>query len=416
MTDITCRERPLMEMAERAPSLPRAARATIAMLERIKGGRLTLHLPDGSEQHFGEAGGPAASFTVHDWSVFDAALARGDVGFGEAYVDGLWDSPDPAALLTLLVNNREAIAEALHGQWLALVGARLKHRFNANTRDGSRRNIMAHYDLGNDFYARWLDETMSYSAALFSDDDARSLADAQRAKYRRILRRLDIRPGQHILEIGCGWGGFAEVAAGEYGARVTGVTLSPAQLEYAQQRIAAAGLADSVELRLQDYRDLGGQFDAIVSIEMFEAVGEAYWPTYFEKLQALLPPGGRAVVQTITMREAHYEAYRKGTDFIQQHVFPGGMLPSKSLFIRGAWDKGLMVRDAFAFGGDYAKTLAVWAERFEDEWPEIDGQESGGKKFDEGFHRLWRFYLAYCEAGFASGQTDVVQFELERSS
>jgi cyclopropane-fatty-acyl-phospholipid synthase len=416
LNDTLCRESPLLDLAARQPAMPRSARATIAMLEKIAGGRLTLHLPDGSERHFGEAGAPAASFTVHDWSVFDDALARGDVGFGEAYVDGCWDSPDPAALLTLLVNNREAIADALHGQWVALVGARLKHRFNANTRDGSRRNIMAHYDLGNDFYARWLDETMSYSAALFSDASQRDLAEAQRAKYRRILRRLDIRPGQHILEIGCGWGGFAEVAAAEYGARVTGVTLSPAQLEFATRRIVAAGLSERVELRLQDYRDLGGQFDAIVSIEMFEAVGEAYWPVYFATLQALLPPGGRAVVQSITMGEAHYDSYRKGTDFIQQHVFPGGMLPSKSLFIRGAWDKGLMVRDAFAFGADYAKTLAIWATRFEQAWPAIAGRNSAGKDFDERFRRLWRFYLAYCEAGFSSGQTDVVQFELERAS
>jgi cyclopropane-fatty-acyl-phospholipid synthase len=406
----------MSELSARIPSLagfgralPASARAVMAMLQRLRGGRLALRLPDGAELHYGDGGGAMAVLTVHELSLFDAVLAKGDVAFGEAYIDGLWDSPDPAALLSLLANNREAIAEALYGRWVALVGARLRHRFNANTREGSRRNISAHYDLGNDFYAAWLDGTMSYSAALFADSGQRDLAEAQCAKYRRILRRLDLRPGDRVLEIGCGWGGFAELAARESGARVTGITLSPAQLAYARQRIDAAGLAGQVELKLMDYRDLGGRYDAIVSIEMFEAVGEAYWPVYFAKLAELLPSGGRAVVQTITMREALYERYRSGTDFVQQHVFPGGMLSSKSLFIRGAWSKGLMVRDAFAFGADYARTLAHWARRFEVAWPAIQAQG-----FDERFRRLWRFYLAYCEAGFASGQTDVVQFELER--
>ena len=431
MTELSCSLAPTLRLPRRMPS---AARAVLRMLASLRHGHLLVRLPDGEEMRFGVPDGAAAVFNVHDLALFDTVLARGDVGFGEAYIDGQWDSPDLAALLGLLVANREVIAAALYGNWMALVGARLRHRFNANTRQGSRRNIMAHYDLGNDFYARWLDPTMSYSAALFTGEDGAGdvgapaaaqraedgplagqhgdaqLADAQLAKYRRILRRLDVQPGQHILEVGCGWGGFAEVAAGEFGARVTGITLSPAQLAFARERIERAGLAERVELRLQDYRDLEGRFDHIVSIEMFEAVGEAYWATYFAKLAALLPPGGRAIVQTITMHESLYANYRSGTDFIQQHVFPGGMLPSKSLFIRGAWAGGLMVREAFAFGRDYARTLAHWLQRFDPAWPQLAGQG-----LDERFRRLWRFYLAYCEAGFAAGSTDVVQFELEKA-
>lgn len=404
-SELICR--PTAVIAPRT-ALPSAARATLAMLERLEGGRLHLRLPDGSDRNFGNSSGPVVHFAVHDWQLFDAVLAKGDVGFGECYIDGLWDSHDPAALMTLLVRNRHVIEDALHGQWAALLGARLRHRLNANSRSGSRRNILAHYDLGNDFYASWLDETMSYSAACFDGDPRRSLADAQRAKYRRILDRLDIQAEQNILEIGCGWGGFAEIAARERGCRVTGITLSPAQLSYAKARIARAGLSEQVDLRLLDYRDLTGEFDAVVSIEMFEAVGEAYWPSYFKTLRSVLRNGGRALIQSITMREACFDRYRKNTDFIQQHVFPGGMLPSKSAFIRQAWANDLAVRDAFAFGADYARTLAAWSQAFESAWPRIDR-----RSFDERFHRLWRFYLAYCEAGFAAGQTDVVQFELE---
>ena len=257
---------------------------------------------------------------------------------------------------------------------------------------------MAHYDLGNAFYSEWLDETMSYSSALYGDNAALAMADAQRAKYRRILQRLDARPGQRILEIGCGWGGFAEVAAREAGALVLGVTLSPAQLEFAQQRMQRAGLTGQVTLELRDYRDLGDQkFDHVVSIEMFEAVGERWWPTYFKALQQLLKPGGRAVVQSITIRNELFARYRRGTDFIQQHVFPGGMLPSPHAFAGQAERAGLQLHDSFAFGRDYAQTLAEWAATFERRWPEITAQG-----FDERFRRVWRFYLAYCEAGFAS--------------
>jgi len=395
---------------------PRSARVVLALLERMEHGTLELRLPDGSQHRFGEAGhapghaqGHAhATLDVGAWSMFDSVVERGDVGFAEAWIAGDWHSPDLTALLTLLANNRESLAQAVYGQWWGLLSARLRHWFNANTRAGSRRNIMAHYDLGNDFYRQWLDPTMSYSSALYSSDAPRSMAAAQLAKYRRILSRLDSRPGQRVLEIGCGWGGFAETAAREAGLEVVGLTLSPAQLEFARERMQIAGLERQVTLELRDYRELAGEpFDHIVSIEMFEAVGERWWPTYFATLQRLLAPGGRAVVQSITIRDDLFARYRRGTDFVQQHVFPGGMLPSPSVFRRQAARAGLVVGDAFAFGRDYARTLAEWSANFEQRWPTIETQG-----FDERFRRLWCFYLAYCQAGFNSGCTDVLQFEL----
>ena len=386
---------------------PRNARAVLGLLEKISHGTLEVRLPDGGHLCCGN-GGTSVTLEIANWSVFDRILERGDVGFAEAWIDGEWTTPDLPALLTLLANNRDALSHAVYGQWWSLLSARLRHLFNSNTKTGSRRNIMAHYDLGNDFYKLWLDPTMSYSSALFSGDTQRSLQAAQLEKYRRILRRLNARPGQRVLEIGSGWGGFAEVAAREAGLDVLGVTLSPAQLEYARQRMAKAGLNEQVSLELCDYRDLSGEkFDHIVSIEMFEAVGERWWPIYFKTLARMLAPEGCAMVQSITIQDELFPRYRRGTDFIQQHVFPGGMLPSPSAFSRQAAKAGLAVRDVFAFGPDYSRTLAEWSTRFEQQWPAIEAQG-----FDERFLRLWRFYLGYCQAGFNSGCTDVMQFEL----
>jgi len=399
---------------------PRSARHLLDCLGKISHGSLRVDLPDGSHRNFGAArsavGAPELQSTmiVHDWTMFEDVLSRGDIGFGEAYIAGAWDSPDLASLLTLLNRNREALADAIHGRWWSLLIERLRHRKNANTRAGSRRNIMAHYDLGNSFYAEWLDPTMSYSSALFADGTD-TLTDAQLAKYRRIVRQLDIQPGQTVLEIGCGWGGFAEVAAGEAGARVTGITLSPSQLAYAQERIERAGLSDRVSLELTDYRDLpqrAERYDHVVSIEMFEAVGERWWPTYFSTVQTMLKPGGHAMIQSITIANELFASYRKGTDFIQQHVFPGGMLPSPTAFRGQAGKVGLSTRDSFAFGFDYARTLALWKEAFNNAWPTIETHAQSG--FDERFRRLWNFYLAYCQAGFTTGTTDVVQFHLVR--
>ena len=378
--------------------LPRSTRTVFELLERLRGGLLEVRLPDGSSALFGD-GEAGATLQVHDLSLFSRLLAKGDIGLAEAYLDGHWDSPDIAGLLTLLAANRQVLRRALYGHWPSLLAARLRHWTHRNSRRGSRRNIMAHYDLGNDFYRLWLDETMSYSAALYGDP-ADSLADAQRAKYRRILQRIGGRPGQRVLEIGCGWGGFAEAATADDLA-VTGLTLSPAQLAWAKTRVPDA------DLRLQDYRDIGERYDHVVSIEMFEAVGERWWPTYFRTLARALQPGGTAVVQSITIGDDLFAAYRRGTDFIQQYIFPGGMLPSRAVFREQAAGQGLAVRDEYAFGLDYARTLAEWRQRFEAAWPELT--KLG---FDETFRRLWRLYLCYCEAGFRAGSIDVVQFEL----
>ena len=379
--------------------LARDTRLVFELLEKISGGMLEVRLPDGSSALFGD-GDHGISLHVRDEAMFSMVLARGDIGLAEAYLDGHWDSPDITGLLKLLASNRDALKKAVYGSWRNLLAARVRHWLNSNSRSGSKRNIMAHYDLGNDFYKLWLDPSMSYSAAIYRETDDGSLQSAQHAKYRRILDRLQAKKGESVLEIGCGWGGFAEMAVND-GLAVTGLTLSPAQLAWAQKRVPQA------DLRLQDYRDTQEKFDHIVSIEMFEAVGEKFWDSYFKTIADALKPGGRAVVQSITIRDDLFASYRKGTDFIQQYVFPGGMLPSRSAFRAAAAKRGLVVKDEFAFGLDYARTLAEWRQAFEDRWPEIAAQG-----FDENFRRLWRMYLCYCEAGFLAGNVDVVQFEL----
>ena len=382
--------------------LRRDTRLVFALLEKIRGGLLEVRLPDGARFLFGE-GEPGVTMQVNDETVFARVLAKGDIGLAEAYLDGEWDSPDVTALLALLARNRDALRDAVYGSWRQLLAARLRHWFNRNSRAGSKRNIMAHYDLGNDFYRLWLDPGMSYSSALFDGTSDQPLQAAQDAKYRRILSRLAAEPGERVLEIGCGWGGFAEMATHD-GLAVTGLTLSPAQLAWAQHRVPSA------DLRLQDYRDTTERFDHVVSIEMFEAVGERWWPTYFRTVANALKPEGRAVIQSITIRDDLFATYRRGTDFIQQYIFPGGMLPSRAEFRMQAARQGLAVRDEFAFGIDYAHTLEVWRDAFDARWPQI-----AALGFDEPFRRLWRLYLSYCEAGFLAGNIDVVQFELARA-
>jgi cyclopropane-fatty-acyl-phospholipid synthase len=372
------------------------------LLEKLAGGLLEIRLPDGTCTLFGD-GEHGVTMQVHDEATFAMVLARGDIGLAEAYLDGYWDSPDITGLLTLLARNRAVLKKAVYGSWRNLLAARVRHWLNRNNKAGSKRNIMAHYDLGNDFYKLWLDPGMSYSAALYRQDDDGSLAAAQHAKYRRILDHLKAKPEQQVLEIGCGWGGFAQLA-GVTGLQVTGLTLSPAQLAWAKER------APQADLRLQDYRDTKEQFDHVVSIEMFEAVGERFWPAYFSTVASALKPGGKAMIQCITIRDDLFSSYRRGTDFIQQYVFPGGMLPSRQAFRAAAAKQGLRVLDEYAFGPDYARTLAQWRHSFEAAWPEI--QKLG---FDEPFRRLWRMYLCYCEAGFLAGNVDVVQFELAHS-
>ena len=385
-------------------SVPRArdTRLVFSLLEPLRGGLLEVRLPDGSGGLFGD-GEHGLVMQVRDEAVFGRILARGDIGLAESYLDGDWECSDLPGLLTLLAANRDTLGRAVYGAWPSLLAARLRHWLNGNSRSGSARNIMAHYDLGNAFYSLWLDPGMSYSAALFAGDDTTTLDDAQRAKYRRILDRISASAGQRVLEIGCGWGGFAEMAVAD-GLAVTGLTLSPAQLAWARERVPEA------DLRLQDYRELRAtaeRYDHVVSIEMFEAVGERYWPDYFRTLASVLEPGGRAVVQSIVIGDALFARYRRGTDFIQQYIFPGGMLPSPSAFRAAAAKQGLAVVGEFAFGADYARTLAIWRNAFEANWPRI-----AALGFDERFRRLWRMYLAYCEAGFLAGNVDVIQFEL----
>ncbi len=391
--------------------LPVAARIVVAMLGRLEVGSLRLETPDGESFVVnGAASGPAASLRLADWGVCGDILRGGDVGFADAFVDGRWDSSDLTQLLMLAAHNERALEDAIYGRWWVRGLLRMRHALRANTRRGSRRNIEAHYDLGNEFFALWLDPTMTYSAALFSGDLGQRLDRAQTAKYERILSRLGAGPGDRVLEIGCGWGGFAEHAARTRGCRVHGLTLSPRQLEYARERIARAGLSHLATFELRDYRDAEGSFDHIVSIEMLEAVGEAYWPAYFATVRRLLKGGGCAMIQVITIANELFSRYRAGSDFVQQRVFPGGMLPSPAAFHKHAADAGLVIKDEFAFGLDYAETLGRWGRAFEDHLPEV-----ADMGFDERFLRLWRFYLAYCEAGFRTRRTNVYHFELHRT-
>ncbi|MCY7315193.1 MAG: cyclopropane-fatty-acyl-phospholipid synthase family protein [Rubrivivax sp.] len=390
---------------------PAAAQAVFRLLRQLRTGTLDLQFPDGTQARFGNGDAPRGAMRLNDWRVCAAAIKSGDIGFAETWIDGGWTSPDLVALLQLFIANREAVDDVVYGSWWGRLAYRVKHVLNRNSRRGSRKNIHAHYDLGNAFYRQWLDETMNYSSALFEGDLTRPMAQAQAAKVRRALVECELQPGQRLLEIGCGWGALAEAAAVEFGAQVTGVTLSTEQLAFAQQRQQRAGVADRVELRLQDYRDISdAPFDAIASIEMFEAVGREYWDSFFTTLNARLKPGGRACIQTITIRDDLFERYMRGTDFIQQYIFPGGLLPSAAEFKRQAARAGLEVINELAFGADYAETLRRWRAQF----LARDGQvrQLG---FDTRFMRIWEFYLAYCEAAFDTGNTSVVQFTLKKA-
>jgi len=385
---------------------PASARLIMKMLQGLKHGALLLQGPDGGHQLFGDGSFPIV-LELENWKLCGAAMRSGDIGFAESFIAGDWRTDNLPGLIELLIRNRDDIEQLVYGSWWGSLLYRVKHLMNRNSRAGSRKNIHAHYDIGNVFYQLWLDPTMTYSSAIFRDGDGGDLATAQMAKYRRIVEQLQLQPGARVLEIGCGWGGFAETAASEARAHVTGLTLSTEQLAYARERLAAAGLSASADLRLCDYRDCDGQFDAIASIEMFEAVGESYWPSYFACVARNLKQGGRACIQTITIADALFERYRKGTDFIQQYIFPGGMLPSPSEFRRMAGLHGLRVADEFRFGIDYADTLLQWRRSFLAQREAVQAQG-----FDQGFMLTWEFYLAYCEAAFRAGNTDVMQFTL----
>ena len=391
--------------------MPRAARAGVRLLQRLEHGTLLLELPDGRTLRLGSGTMPTANLRLHNWNVFSAVARSGDIGLAEGYIAQDWSTPHLAELLKLLIANREALESLVYGAWWGRLAYQLRHLMNRNTRAGSRRNIHAHYDLGNAFYKLWLDPSMNYSSAWFEGDLQGDLTRAQNAKVRRALQSAGVQPGSRVLEIGCGWGALAEMGAGEFQAHVTGVTLSSEQLAYAQTSAEQAGVAAQVDLRLQDYRDIDagpeGQYDAICSIEMVEAVGQSYWPSYFDALQRLLKPGGRACVQSIVIDDALFARYVRGTDFIQQYIFPGGCLPSPSRFIAAAEHAGLRVTESFSFGPDYAETLRRWHHRFAQQRAAMQAQG-----FDPAFQRTWEFYLAYCEASFDTANTDVVQYTL----
>lgn len=391
--------------------LPLKAKLALRGLLQMQHGALAIELPDGRKALIqGAIDGPHAAVRLNNWNLASRAMNSGTIGVAETYMDGDWHSPDITAFLELFLINGEAADRHFNGQkGIMRVVERVRHWMNANTRKGSKRNISAHYDLGNDFYKQWLDPTMTYSSALYSTG-ANDLQSAQNAKYRALAEATGIRPGDHVLEIGCGWGGFAEFAASEMNCKITGLTISREQLAFAQERIRKAGLSDRVDLRFQDYRDEKGLYDRIVSIEMFEAVGEKYWPAYFSKLRECLKPGGKAGLQIITIKPEAFDQYRSNPDFIQKYVFPGGMLPTQHhLAELGRRVELSLVKD-FGFGLDYARTLAEWRERFWTVWERV--RPLG---FDDRFKRLWEFYLFYCEAGFRAKNIDVRQVVFSRS-
>ncbi len=397
MTDMT---------AARGVRQPFAALLALKTLGRLAAGSLEMRLPNGHlRQLRGNTPGPAAGITIHDWRLFGRVMTSGDIGLAESYMAGDWDSPDLVRFIELLAANESAVDRLARPSWWRRALLRLQHARRDNTREGSRKNIHAHYDLGNRFYETWLDTTMTYSSALYEGDPDRPLADAQRAKYERILDRLGARQGDSVLEIGCGWGGFAEAAA-RRGVKVHGITISEEQLAYARARLARAGLSDVASVEFRDYRDLEGQFDHVVSIEMIEAVGERHWPSYFSTLRDRLRRGGKAIVQAIVIDEPWFQRYRNQPDFIQTYVFPGGMLPAVSSLRDQAARVGMALSATHGFGCDYARTLEAWLERFDAARERVQGMG-----FDDRFVRMWRYYLAYCAAGFATGRTDVVQAE-----
>jgi cyclopropane-fatty-acyl-phospholipid synthase len=374
-------------------------------------GTLVFVTPAGLELPLeGQMPGPKARLVIHDFRFMRRVLASGDIGFAEGYMVGEWETPDLSALLEVLAlnfNRMQRVAKG--GNPFAWAVNRLRHGLRGNSRAGAKRNIHAHYDLGNEFYSRWLDPSMTYSSARY-EAPGQPLQAAQEAKYASLARRMELAAEHHVLEIGCGWGGFAEFAAREVKARVTAITISQAQFEFARKRIFDQGLAERADIRLVDYRDVEGRFDRVASIEMFEAVGEKYWPAYFGKIREALKPGGRAGLQIITIRDDLYAGYRRRADFIQKYIFPGGMLPSEARLREVTQQAGLAWDGVNRFGQHYADTLAEWAQRFEGAWGDI--RKLG---FDERFRRLWRFYLSYCEAGFRTGRTDVVQLSLAKA-
>ena len=376
-------------------------------LKHLGIGELTVTLPSGEILRCqGREEGDSADLQINHWAVIDRLITHGDVGFGEDYMAGKWTTSNLLGLMRVAAANLAVLDRYFHTNlWLKLL-CWCKHRLLFNTLKRSRQNVHEHYDLGNDFYALWLDKSMTYSCGLFGGNSDLSLFDAQKAKYNRILQRLSPSPGDHIVEIGCGWGRFMEAAA-QHGCQVTGVTLSDEQAKYAKERLKNANMSAITEVRLQDYRELSGTFDGLVSIGMFEHVGESYWPTYMKDVHAFLKPGGKAVIQTITIAEERFKEYRDGSDFLREHIFPGGMLPSRQRFEAVAQGAGLRVNDVFEFGIDYAITLERWLYNFD---MNLEAVRALG--YSDSFIRKWQFYLASCAGMFRAGMINVMQVEM----
>ncbi len=391
--------------------LPRYFKAVFDTLQGMQRGRLDIILPD--ERQFrieGPEPGFVAEVHVHNPDLFARTIREGDLGFSEAYLDGWWSTPDLMAFMDFVHDDAEHMYDGFPGQAFVRVFEKLRFWLQGNSKAQARKNISYHYDLGNDFYGLWLDDTMTYSSAKF-DTGLQSLEAAQIEKYRSMVDEMGAQPGDHVLEIGCGWGGFAEYAAKERGLKVTGLTISKEQHDYAVDRMARAGLSDMVEIKMQDYRDETGTYDGIASIEMFEAVGEKYWPQYFGTLRERLKPGKQATLQIITVADRRWHVYKRGVDFIQKYIFPGGMLPSPTVLRQEIEKSGLNVVRSIEFGQSYDQTLRRWYETFNEKWDQV-----AALGFDERFRRMWNFYLTSCAGTFHSGNCDVTQITVTRTA
>ncbi|MEM9277191.1 MAG: cyclopropane-fatty-acyl-phospholipid synthase family protein [Pseudomonadota bacterium] len=396
--------------SEKRRTIPFVARKAFDLLVKVEKGKLLLQLPGGERYGFDSGNpGPEAHIVLNNWHLPRKVITGGTIGAAESYMNGDWDSPDATQMLEFFLKNRSIYEDVATQNLIINLVGNIRHWLNRNSRNGSKRNIAAHYDLGNDFYSLWLDPSMTYSSAIY-EDGANSLERAQEDKYRSLAKNMGITPESHVLEIGCGWGGFAEFVTRKIGARVTGLTISQEQLNYARQRIQKAGLQEKAEFRFQDYRDETGKYDQIASIEMFEAVGEQYWPTYFNKVRDCLKPGGTAGLQIITIQDSGFENYRKRADFIQRYIFPGGMLPSPSALQNVTSEQGLKLAYERIFPQDYVKTLEAWRLKFWEKWDDV--RKLG---FDERFKRMWEFYFHYCEAGFKTESIDVRQMFYKHS-
>lgn len=399
----------ILTSTEGEKDLPRYFRQVFAQVSRMNYGRLDFVLPD--ERCFRAQGtrpGPVAEVRIHNPDTFARLIREGDLGFTDAYLEGWWSTPDLQTFMDVVTQDNPEVYDGFGGMALVRLYERIRHWLRSNSKRQAKKNIAYHYDLGNDFYALWLDDSMTYSSALFRTGQE-SLERAQEQKYEALVDSLGVQAGDHVLEIGCGWGGFAEYAAGKRGLKVTGLTISQAQHDYAVARMQRAGLSDRVTIKMQDYRDETGHYDAIASIEMFEAVGEKYWPAYFNTVRDRLKPGRQATIQVITVPESRFNTYRKNVDFIQKYIFPGGMLISPSRFREEAGRAGLATQGSIEFGESYSQTLRRWHELFVSQWDKI--QHMG---YDARFKRMWEFYLTSCAACFHTGICDVTQITLRR--